>query len=241
MPRVAAYRKRLVGLRLTLGKTCRRLGRSPCAVRGKRRGVIAPTHTTGECPFSRKGALWPDTRSLLVFVRRSSAAAGSVGTAAERHRSPTRVPGQCSSVRDRKAAIFESLPSTAGETFYDLAVRALADQESQVASLRTRTGTLVAGAAVVATLLADPVFAKSHPDGLAEWIAAGVGVAAVFALLAAAVLLLRSHDLAFALDVRETYTEAEERGDLDEATNVGFCRLNSRSAWPTATHRTLPS
>jgi hypothetical protein len=112
------------------------------------------------------------------------------------------------------------MPATAGETFYDLAARALAAQESEVASLRTRAGTLVAGAAVVATLLAKPIFSRSHPDGVVEWCTAALGFAGMAALLVAAVYLLRSHNLAFGVDVDALYDEAGRRGDLAEDADV---------------------
>ncbi len=66
----------------------------------------------------------------------------------------------------------------------------------------------------MATLLSDPVFAATHPDGLLEWLASAFGLGGLVVVLSAAIYLLRSHDLAFALDVRETYLEAEARGDL---------------------------
>jgi hypothetical protein len=66
----------------------------------------------------------------------------------------------------------------------------------------------------VATLLAESVFEGAHPVGVGEWSMAILGLGGLAALLFASVFLLRSHDLAFALDVRETYAEAEQRGDL---------------------------
>ena len=65
------------------------------------------------------------------------------------------------------------MPSTAGETFYELAVGALDEQEREVSSLRSRTGTLAA--AVAASLLGREMFTDSHPEGSAEWIAAATG------------------------------------------------------------------
>lgn len=112
------------------------------------------------------------------------------------------------------------MPSTAGETFYDLAVRALEEQERQVTSLRVRTGTLVAAAAVAATLLAREVFADTHPDGIAEWSVTVFGLVGLGVVLIASVFLLRSHDLAFSLDVREAYDDAEERQEPDGETEV---------------------
>lgn len=117
------------------------------------------------------------------------------------------------------------MPSSVPETFYELAVRALEEQERQVTSLRVRTGTLVAAAAVGATLLARAVFAGTHPDGVTEWIVTTVGIAGVGAVLAASVFLLRSHDLAFSLDVREAYSDAEARQGIDGETDVDGLQL----------------
>ena len=54
------------------------------------------------------------------------------------------------------------MAGTASETFYDLAIRAIEEQEWEVNSLRTRTGTIAAAGAVAATILAREVFAGSH-------------------------------------------------------------------------------
>jgi hypothetical protein len=111
---------------------------------------------------------------------------------------------------------FSRVPSTAGETFYDLAIRSLEEQEREVNSLRTRTGTLVAAAAVAATLLSSAVFVDTHPEGALEWIATGVGLAALAVVLLASVYLLRSHDLTFTVDAAAVYEDAERAGALDD-------------------------
>lgn len=108
------------------------------------------------------------------------------------------------------------MPSTASETFYDLALRALEEQERQVTSLRSRTGTLVAAAAVAATLLGREVFAGAHPDGVVEWVACGTGLVALAVVLGASVYLLRSHDLTFSMDAAATFEEAEAGGALGD-------------------------
>jgi len=108
------------------------------------------------------------------------------------------------------------MPSTAAETFYDLAVRALEEHERQVSSLRARTGTLVAAAAVAAGLLGREVFADTHPDGIMEWAAAASGLLALAAMLAASVFLLRSHELSFSLDGAAAYEEAQDFGALNQ-------------------------
>ncbi|HWT91864.1 MAG TPA: hypothetical protein VN238_02625 [Solirubrobacteraceae bacterium] len=103
------------------------------------------------------------------------------------------------------------MPSTAGETFYDLALRALDEQQSEVAGLRTRAGTILAAAAVVATLLARPVFAEPVPDSLLFRLAAVTGVVGLMVVLAASVQLLQTHMVGFAVDVRTVYATADLR------------------------------
>jgi hypothetical protein len=108
------------------------------------------------------------------------------------------------------------VPATASETFYDLALRALEEQARDVRSLRSRTGTLVAAAAVAATLLGREVFATSHPDGAPEWIASAAGLIGLGVVLFASVYLLRSHDLVFSVDAAAPFEEAEEAGAADD-------------------------
>jgi hypothetical protein len=107
------------------------------------------------------------------------------------------------------------MPGSPSDTFYDLAIRAIEEQEREVNGLRARTGTIVAAGAVAATLLAREVFAGSHPDGSFEWIVTGVGLAGLAVVLLASVYLLRSHDLSFSIDAREAYERAGDRGILD--------------------------
>ncbi len=57
------------------------------------------------------------------------------------------------------------MPGTVSDTFYDLAIRAIEEQEREVNGLRARTGTILASGAVAATLLAREVFAGPHPVG----------------------------------------------------------------------------
>jgi hypothetical protein len=114
------------------------------------------------------------------------------------------------------------MPTTASETLYDLALRALGEQEREVDSLRTRTGTIVAAAAVAATLLGREVFAGSRPDGFVAWTGTGIGLAGLAVVLLASVYLLRSHDLAFSMDAAATFEEALDGGALEDETPDGL-------------------
>jgi hypothetical protein len=86
------------------------------------------------------------------------------------------------------------------EIAYDAGRSALSDQEALVAGVRSRTGTLLAAHALVASFLGATAI---RADGLHAlgWVALG---ALVLGLLAAAVLLAPWH-LKFAFDARELY------------------------------------
>lgn len=106
-------------------------------------------------------------------------------------------------------------------TFYDLAIRAIEEQQREVNGLRGRTGTIVAAAAVAATLLAREVFAGAHPDGLIAWTATSTGLIALAAVLLSSVYLLRSHDLKFSLDAAATLEDATKKGfDSEDPTGL---------------------
>jgi hypothetical protein len=109
------------------------------------------------------------------------------------------------------------VPTTTSETFYDLAIRAIEEQEREVNGLRARTGTIVAAAAVAATLLTREVFAGAHPDGRLAWTATAVGLAALGAVLFASVYVLRSHDLFFSLDAASVLQDADTMDRDDPA------------------------
>ncbi len=88
------------------------------------------------------------------------------------------------------------------EITYEAGRAALADQESLVAGVRQRTGTLLAAHALVASFLGA---ATIRADGLgpASWIAIG---ALVLGLVAAATLLA-PWKLKFSVDARELYDQ----------------------------------
>jgi hypothetical protein len=102
------------------------------------------------------------------------------------------------------------------ERIYDLARDSLAEQERQVNEIRSRGATLLAAAAVVASL-----FARSVLDGLSEggWVfnaVALVGVLGAAGALASTVLLLRPSRAAFSVTAGESYRAVWDRGITDQ-------------------------
>lgn len=104
------------------------------------------------------------------------------------------------------------------ERIYSLGTEALAEQERQVAELRTRGATLLAGGAVIASLLAKAVFNGNHPSGTAETVAAALGITAAGALLIFVVLLLVPRELGFSVNARETYQALWDQQILQQPT-----------------------
>jgi hypothetical protein len=102
------------------------------------------------------------------------------------------------------------------ERIYQLGLEALAEQERQVAEVRSRGSTLLAAGAVIASLLAKAVFHGGHPDGGVETFAAVVGVLGAGALLLFVVLLLRPYELGFTVNAPATYRELWEQGILEQ-------------------------
>ncbi len=129
------------------------------------------------------------------------------------------------------------MPPELGERALELAKDALAEQERQVADLRTRGTTLLAVGGVVAGLLGKETFADGHPDGRLEWITAGAGLVGVVGLIASVLGLLRLRDLAFSMDARAAYTWFFTNGitdqplvDLELADRFVQTRLNNEAA-----------
>jgi hypothetical protein len=104
------------------------------------------------------------------------------------------------------------------ERIYELGLAALADQERQVAEVRGRGTPLLAAGAVIAGLLAKPVFHDGHPHGFVEVLAAAVGLAGCAGLLLFVVLLLRPEQLGFSVKAGETYRSMWEAGLLEQPT-----------------------
>jgi len=95
---------------------------------------------------------------------------------------------------------------TLEEITYEAGRSALADQESLVAGIRQRTGTLLAAHALVASFLGATTV-RAH--GLHAW--GWVALAALVLGLVAAAILLAPWKLKFAVDARELYDELYEQ------------------------------
>jgi len=102
------------------------------------------------------------------------------------------------------------------ERIYELGSEALAEQERQVAEVRGRGATLLAAGAVIASLLAKPVFDGEHPHGFAEIAATAIGLLGATGILAFVVLLLRPYELGFSVKAGVTYQALWEQGILEQ-------------------------
>lgn len=102
------------------------------------------------------------------------------------------------------------------ERIYQLGLEALAEQERQVAGVRSRGSTLLAAGAVIASLLAKAVFHGGHPEGGMETFAAVVGVLGAGVLLLFVVLLLRPYELGFTVNAPATYRALWDQGILEQ-------------------------
>lgn len=110
----------------------------------------------------------------------------------------------------------------------------MADQESLVAGVRQRTGTLLAAHALVASFLGATTVRAQGLHGLG-WVALA---ALVFGLLLAAILLA-PWQLKFAVDARELYDELYEQASAEAAADTlgwlaaagyGYQRLREENA-----------
>jgi hypothetical protein len=82
---------------------------------------------------------------------------------------------------------------------YDLALRALDEQDRQVDTLRGRLAPVLAAGGVGLTLLTRPVFAGDHPSGVLEVAATIVGIIGAVALVLASAYVLHPRRLAFSV------------------------------------------
>jgi hypothetical protein len=102
------------------------------------------------------------------------------------------------------------------ERVYELGAAALADQERQVAELRGRGSTLLAAGALIASLLAKPVFHDGHPSGVGEVAATAVGLLGAGGVLVFVVLLLRPYELGFSVKAGATYRALWDQDMLEQ-------------------------
>jgi hypothetical protein len=102
------------------------------------------------------------------------------------------------------------------ERIYQLGLEALAEQERQVAEVRSRGSTLLAAGAVIASLLAKPVFHGGHPDDALETFTTVSGLLGAGGLLLVVVLLLRPYELGFSVNAPATYRALWEKGILEQ-------------------------
>lgn len=102
------------------------------------------------------------------------------------------------------------------ERIYELGTAALADQERQVAEVRGRGSTLLAAGALIASLLAKPVFHDGHPSGLGEIAATAVGLLGTGGVLLFVVLLLRPYELGFSVKAGAAYRVLWDQGILEQ-------------------------
>jgi hypothetical protein len=102
------------------------------------------------------------------------------------------------------------------ERIYELGSDALAEQERQVAELRGRGPTLLAAGAVIASLLAKPVFHDGHPDGFPEVAATALGLLGAGCVLLFVVLLLRPYELGFSVKAGATYRALWDQDILEQ-------------------------
>lgn len=109
------------------------------------------------------------------------------------------------------------------EITHDAGRAALADQESLVAGVRQRTGTLLAAHALVASFLGATTIRARGLDSLG-WLA----LAALVAGLIVAAFLLAPWKLKFAIDARQLYDELyEEASPKPTATRSAGSRLRA--------------
>jgi hypothetical protein len=126
--------------------------------------------------------------------------------------------------------------STLEQITYDAGRHALADQEAFVASIRQRTGTLLAAHALVASFLGGAVL-RDGASSASTWVA----LTALVAGLIVAAILLAPWRLRFAADARDLYRELHDAppgpGAASYLAGAGFAYQNLYASNVASTQR----
>jgi hypothetical protein len=94
---------------------------------------------------------------------------------------------------------------------YELALRALDEQDRQVDELRGRLAPVLAAGGVGLTLLTGPAFSGDHPSGAIELVATVVGLVGAVMLVLAGAYVLHPRRLAFSVNARATLDAIRDR------------------------------
>jgi hypothetical protein len=97
---------------------------------------------------------------------------------------------------------------------YELALRALDEQEHHVGELRGRLAPVIAAGGIGLTLLTRPAFAGQHPHGAVEIIAVLVGMIGAVALIMGSAYVLIPRPVAFSVNAHATL-ETINQADAD--------------------------
>jgi hypothetical protein len=123
------------------------------------------------------------------------------------------------------------------ERMLELAKEALAEQERQVADMRTRGAAVLAAGGVIGGLVGKEVFENDHPDGWLEWLCATAGIGAAVVLVASVIALFMLRRLAFSIDARAAYAwffnnaiTTQPLVDLEIADRLAHTRETNRQA-----------
>jgi drug/metabolite transporter (DMT)-like permease len=98
---------------------------------------------------------------------------------------------------------------------YDLALRALAEQERQVTALHGRLAPVLAAGGLAATLLAPAAFRGERPAGAVATIGVVIGLVGVAVLVLAGAYVLLPAPLSFGLDACAAAAALRGRPDRD--------------------------
>lgn len=108
-----------------------------------------------------------------------------------------------------------SVPSSVEEVAYDASIRSIERQYSALANLRTRAGTLLAAAALVASFLGAQAIRSNAGSLSSGWVA--LGIAALVAVLGLVLAILWPHPFTFRLSATVIL---EDHAGTDSRTEV---------------------